>query len=203
MCICVVYTQKSFTWLPCLNNAWHLCLNNMNPWNNRFHTDLKQTHETYKFVMNLGLPFRNPWWNDSTPWSWSIGLWQHLVISFPLEFFCPEVGSYPTSFFWPFFGPLVIYATLLVFTFVVSCEACGILVFFTWNHLPCTLQPSSFLDKLWRLIPLQNGVVNPSLQAIKGNHLLCILIFHGSGLIRMQGLDILPHYSKSIGLAQA
>ncbi len=49
--ICVVYTQKSFTWLPCLNNAQHSHLNNMNLWNNKFHTDLKWTHEAYKFVV--------------------------------------------------------------------------------------------------------------------------------------------------------
>jgi hypothetical protein len=36
MSIFVVYTQKSCTWLPCLKNAWHLCLNNTNLWNNNF-----------------------------------------------------------------------------------------------------------------------------------------------------------------------
>ncbi len=51
MYIHVVYTWKSCTWLPCLNIAWHSCLNNMNPWNNRFCTYLEWTHETYKFVM--------------------------------------------------------------------------------------------------------------------------------------------------------
>ncbi len=32
----ILYTQKSCTWLPCLNNAWNLCVNNINPWNNKF-----------------------------------------------------------------------------------------------------------------------------------------------------------------------
>ncbi len=41
--------MKSCTWLLCLNNARHSCVNNMNPWNNRFHMDLEQTHEAYKF----------------------------------------------------------------------------------------------------------------------------------------------------------
>jgi hypothetical protein len=36
MFILVVYTQKSCTWLPCLKNAWHSCLNNTNVWNNNF-----------------------------------------------------------------------------------------------------------------------------------------------------------------------
>jgi hypothetical protein len=36
MSICVIYTQNSCTWLLCLNHAWHLCLNNTNPWNNKF-----------------------------------------------------------------------------------------------------------------------------------------------------------------------
>jgi len=45
MYICVVYIQKSYTQLSCLSNAQHSCLNNMNLWNNRFHTYLKQTHE--------------------------------------------------------------------------------------------------------------------------------------------------------------
>ncbi len=51
MSIHVVYTWKSCTWLLCLNNAWHSCLNDTNPWNNIFHTNLEQTHEAYKFVM--------------------------------------------------------------------------------------------------------------------------------------------------------
>jgi hypothetical protein len=51
MSIHVVYRWKSCTWLLCLNNAWHSYLNNMNLWNNRFHTNLKWTHEAYKFVM--------------------------------------------------------------------------------------------------------------------------------------------------------
>jgi hypothetical protein len=49
--ICIVYTRKSCARLPCVNNAWHLCVNIMNPWNNRFFMHLEQTHETYKFVM--------------------------------------------------------------------------------------------------------------------------------------------------------
>ncbi len=47
----IVYIWKLCTWLPCLNNAWHLCVNDINPWNNRFRTYLEQTHEAYKFVM--------------------------------------------------------------------------------------------------------------------------------------------------------
>jgi hypothetical protein len=35
----------------CLNNAWHSCVNNTNPWNNKFHMDLERTHKVYKFVM--------------------------------------------------------------------------------------------------------------------------------------------------------
>jgi hypothetical protein len=53
MFIRVVYTQKSCTWLLCLSNAWHLCLNDMNLWNKRFCMDLEWTHEAYKFVMPL------------------------------------------------------------------------------------------------------------------------------------------------------
>jgi hypothetical protein len=51
MSIHVVYTQKLYTWLSCLNNAWHLCLTNTNLWNNKFHMDLEWTHEACKFVM--------------------------------------------------------------------------------------------------------------------------------------------------------
>jgi hypothetical protein len=51
MSICVVYTRKSCTWLSCLNHAWHSCLNNTNPWNNKFRMNLKRMHEAYKFVM--------------------------------------------------------------------------------------------------------------------------------------------------------
>jgi hypothetical protein len=51
MSIRVVHKWKLCAWLLCLNNAWHLCLNNTNPWYNRLHTDLKWTHEAYKFVM--------------------------------------------------------------------------------------------------------------------------------------------------------
>jgi len=47
----IVYVWKSCTWFPCLNNAWHLCVNNTNPWHNRFCTNLEQTHEARKFVM--------------------------------------------------------------------------------------------------------------------------------------------------------
>jgi hypothetical protein len=53
LCLFVFYTQKSCTRLPCLNNAWHLYVNDMNPWNNKFHIDLEQTHEVYTFVMVL------------------------------------------------------------------------------------------------------------------------------------------------------
>jgi hypothetical protein len=56
MSIHVVYTWKSCTWLPCLNNVWHSCLNNTNLWNNKFCTYLEQNHEAYKFVM-----LRNGW----------------------------------------------------------------------------------------------------------------------------------------------
>jgi hypothetical protein len=41
----IVYTRKLCTWLPCINNAWHSCVNDINPWNNRFHMDLEWTHE--------------------------------------------------------------------------------------------------------------------------------------------------------------
>jgi hypothetical protein len=53
MFIHVVYTWKLYTRLSCLNNAQHLCLTNMNLWNNRFLIDLKRTHEACKFVMML------------------------------------------------------------------------------------------------------------------------------------------------------
>jgi hypothetical protein len=52
MSIHVVYTRKLCTRFSCLNNAWHSCLNNTNPWNNWFCMGLEQTHETYKFVMD-------------------------------------------------------------------------------------------------------------------------------------------------------
>jgi len=51
MSICVGYTWKSCAQLSCLNNAWHLCLDNTNLWNNKFHMNLEQTHEPCKFVM--------------------------------------------------------------------------------------------------------------------------------------------------------
>jgi hypothetical protein len=51
MSICVVYTTKSCTQLPCLNSAWHSCLYYTNSWNNRFCIDLEWTHEAYKFMM--------------------------------------------------------------------------------------------------------------------------------------------------------
>jgi hypothetical protein len=51
MFICVVYTRKLCTWFLCLNNARHLCLNNVNLWSNKFHMYLKQTHEPCKFVL--------------------------------------------------------------------------------------------------------------------------------------------------------
>jgi hypothetical protein len=50
MFIPVIYTRKSCKWFPCLNNAQHSCLNNTNPWNDRFRTNLEWTHEAYKFV---------------------------------------------------------------------------------------------------------------------------------------------------------
>jgi hypothetical protein len=53
MYIRVVYTQKLCTRLLCLNNVWHLCLNDMHPWNNIFCTNLERTHEVYIFVMCL------------------------------------------------------------------------------------------------------------------------------------------------------
>jgi hypothetical protein len=49
----VVYTWKSCIGLLCLYNEQHSCLNNTNIWNNKFHMDLKQTHETCKFVMMM------------------------------------------------------------------------------------------------------------------------------------------------------
>jgi hypothetical protein len=45
MFICVVYTQKSCTWPPCLNDT--------HPWNNIFCRNLEWTHEAYIFVMCL------------------------------------------------------------------------------------------------------------------------------------------------------
>jgi len=39
----VVYTTSMF--------KWHSCLSNTNPWNNKFHTNLKRTYEACKFVM--------------------------------------------------------------------------------------------------------------------------------------------------------
>jgi len=65
MFIHVVYTWKSSTQLSCLNNAWHSCFNNMNPWNNKFHMNLKWTHEAYKFVMQIALALLTlftSWW---------------------------------------------------------------------------------------------------------------------------------------------
>jgi hypothetical protein len=37
----IVYTRKLCTRFLCLNNAWHLCVNNTNPWNNKFHMDFE------------------------------------------------------------------------------------------------------------------------------------------------------------------
>jgi len=56
----IVYTRKLCTWFLCLNNAWHSCVNDMNPWNNRFCMDLEWTHEAYKFVMMF-------WWENHFP----------------------------------------------------------------------------------------------------------------------------------------
>jgi hypothetical protein len=53
MSICVVYIWKSYTEFLCLINAQHSCLNNTNLWNNKFHTNLEQTHKTCKFVMYI------------------------------------------------------------------------------------------------------------------------------------------------------
>jgi len=47
--IYIVYRWKSCTQLLCLNNTWHLRVNDMNSWNNIFHTDLEW--KAYKFVM--------------------------------------------------------------------------------------------------------------------------------------------------------
>jgi hypothetical protein len=44
---------SSFTLWGYKHNAQHLSLNNTNIWNNRFHIDLKQIYETYKFVMMM------------------------------------------------------------------------------------------------------------------------------------------------------
>ncbi len=59
MCLFMFFTHESHTQLPCLNNAWHSSLNDTNPWNNKFCTDLEQTHEAYKFVMMYVDPFHN------------------------------------------------------------------------------------------------------------------------------------------------
>jgi hypothetical protein len=45
--IFIVLTRKSCTQLPCLNNPWHSCVNDMNPWNNKFCTNFDLTHEAY------------------------------------------------------------------------------------------------------------------------------------------------------------
>jgi hypothetical protein len=55
MSIHVVYIRKSCTLFSCLNNARHLCLNNTNLRNNRFHINFEWTHEAYKFVMMVVL----------------------------------------------------------------------------------------------------------------------------------------------------
>jgi len=56
----VVHTRKLCTGLPYLNDT--------NSWNNKFHTNLKQTHETCKFVMCLFFSsnffFSIFWWMD-------------------------------------------------------------------------------------------------------------------------------------------
>jgi hypothetical protein len=49
MSIRVVYTWKSCTWLPYINNAQHL--NNASLWNNKFCMHLEWTHEACKFMM--------------------------------------------------------------------------------------------------------------------------------------------------------
>jgi hypothetical protein len=53
----IVYIQKSCTQLLCEKNAWHSCVNDTNPWNNKIRINLERTHETYKFVMILQIPF--------------------------------------------------------------------------------------------------------------------------------------------------
>jgi hypothetical protein len=76
-----VYTWKSCTWLPCLNNAWHSCLNNINLSNNGFHMDLEWTHEASKFMMmwiwfkfKNGCPWKNTMWRNKKV----IIMWFHL-----------------------------------------------------------------------------------------------------------------------------
>jgi len=49
--ICIIYKWKLCTQIPCLNNAWHSCVNNTNPWNNIVRIDLERAHEASKFMM--------------------------------------------------------------------------------------------------------------------------------------------------------
>jgi hypothetical protein len=58
MSIHIVYIQKLCTWLLCLNNAWHSCVNDTNPWNNIFHTNLEQTHEA-QFLLIYSFTWAN------------------------------------------------------------------------------------------------------------------------------------------------
>ncbi len=84
----------------------------------------------------------------------------------PRNFFSIEVllslGGFLSHFlFWPFFGPFVIYAALPIFTFVVSCEACGVPIFFEHGiifHALCNLH--HLLTSYKDLTPLQSGVAN-------------------------------------------
>jgi len=53
------------------------------------------------------------------------------------------------------------------------------------------------------LTPLQDGIVNPRLQAMKERHLLCVFFLHWNEAHEgHEGLDISPHCSWRIGLAQ-
>jgi hypothetical protein len=58
MCMCVVYTRKSYTWPSYLNNVQHLCLTNTNLWNNRFCTHLEQTMKHVNLWCKESYPYQ-------------------------------------------------------------------------------------------------------------------------------------------------
>ncbi len=68
-----VYTLKSCTWLPCLNNSWHLCLSNINLWEINF-----------TWIWNEPMKPINLWWcgqlKNGCPWKNTIWIRKKVII---------------------------------------------------------------------------------------------------------------------------
>jgi hypothetical protein len=104
MSIHVVYTWKSFTQFSCLNNAWHLCSNNTNLWNNKFCTYLKRTYEACKFVRMIKEWICICWPYTSSMVHLVMSCWVILRTIIPithgLKFFGVKSCVYPICWWW-------------------------------------------------------------------------------------------------------